>query len=319
MTALTTAIFVTALTAILLSQVGTLDAILRNQPSFWGWQLDLMAAVFLAIAVTLASLAIVKMARVRRHVPLHSPSRGLLLLLGLVFGAAALGPLASWGAERAMAWASDHTAAAAHAAAKDRAYELGLLGDANHPPRLNVLSEGKTPAAIAAPLLHASDLGADWYIQAAPHGGAAMRFPGAPAGEVSHAAVDLAWEKWNGQMWVLRTGVLEFVTRFASAKLATSYVAQDLRNARLSPAAVGSPHPRVVRSHFGPRAEWHVLQPGSEPRFRNCYTTVGPLAIRLFIDAAPSSYVRGPAPPFPALNLQRILDAATKRAEAALH
>jgi hypothetical protein len=185
-------------------------------PSYRGWQLYVAATGCLMVALVLATLSVATLVRLRRVVPLTSPSRGLLGLIGLVLGSLITGPLVAGGTGAGLHRVSTHTAAAHRAVAAAQRARLRILGDATHHP-VGINHGTPASASLAAPLLKPSDLGAAWDYWGDPP--VALRRPVASPGDVIPVSRARAWyiaESWTGHRWQTHQDMVEVSNRFAS-------------------------------------------------------------------------------------------------------
>jgi hypothetical protein len=198
-----------------------------------------------------------------------------------------------------------------------------MLGDAHHPPMpFGILGVGPTPPPfVTEPTLRPQDLGSDWHLQGPLKGGPAVAGQTtATPGLQSHALAALAQEKWNGQEWVNASAVLEIVQRFATSKEARTFVAQQVKDAKLSSSAAPSPG-LVHRLAIGRVPVWRQDSVSASSPNTTYYTAVGSTAVRLDVirldPGSPNQPVIGPLPTFTPITDSQIVEAAIRRAKRA--
>jgi hypothetical protein len=289
-------------------------ASLDSFSEFTGWQLYLTVAAIGAVIVTVGA-TVVHIGR-RRPMPpgIARNSQVFWALLAIAIGAI-VGDVTDLGTKHVLNWASSHTAAAARSRAEDRAVRFQMLGDASHPPMPFALTAMTTPAFAAAPLLHADDLGTDWYLQGPPNG--ALATPEQSATDVglrSSANIPIAQEKWNGRAWVQHVAIFEEARRFSSAADALTYLAKQVQGARIAVDLPRSTAPRIGRWRVDGLLAWRTF--ASTPSYGSdrIFLTVGTTALQ--VSVIPSfQTTQTPSPSFAPVSDRQIVTAAIRRAQ----
>jgi hypothetical protein len=288
---------------------------------FGGWQVYLAA---LAIAVIGFALFVIGSLGMRRHrLPPETPRsyQALAAFIAIILGGS-VAQAFHHQPERAYNWAAGYTAGAKHEKAQDAAVEREMLGDATHPPQPfgpdGVVPFPAAPAFVASALLRVSDLGADWYAESPPRGGATDPLHNIYdiAGLQGTGRCTLAQEKWDGMLWVQNVVVSEDERKFVTPTTARRFVVGQIRSLRAS-----SPTPpELLRRQIAGVPAWEETLSGGGFTDHIAFVSVGDLAIDMHVTPELrnlGSALRGPRPSFPAVTDRQILRAAIERAEAA--
>ena len=116
----------------------------------------------------------------------------------------------------AVVWASNHTAAAAHARVQARQL---LAVDGKAPP-VHATGKAPAPAALAARMVQRSDLGAGWFSELRPNPREATVSSMAGQFGASEAVrTTLNQARWTGNAWLPQHVVSEGLLRFGAPRL----------------------------------------------------------------------------------------------------
>ena len=185
---------------------------------FGGWQVDAMAAGLGLVLLALFVVSTLALVRLYRGLRSRTPNRRAVvmaaLLPGLFLGGVAGSPMRS-----AISWASNRTAAAHKAYAEFR--EMLPTNPSAPPILLPAVGTAAAPA-LAARLLHPSDLGGGWYDGQRPN---PSQSSGGLQGQALSVRTELTQWHWTGTMWSPGDFALESLRRFATPAAAESYLA----------------------------------------------------------------------------------------------
>lgn len=191
---------------------------------FGGWQLDVMAAGLGLLLLALLVVSAIALVHIYRGLRGRTPHRRAVvlaaLLPGLFLGGLAVSPLRS-----AISWASDHTAAAQKANAE---FQQMMPTNPKAPPILFPSGGAAAAPALAARLLHPSDLGAGWYDAVRPN---PSELSGSVPGQTLSVRSNLTQWHWTGTIWSPGDIGVEGLRRFGTSEAAQRYLAVARRDA----------------------------------------------------------------------------------------
>jgi len=144
-----------------------------------------------------------------------------MALIVTLVPALAAGVGAALGLPKAVAWASDHGAAADRWAAQERAE----LAELQHSPLIPATSNSPAPPSLARHLLTASDLGPGWFPMLRPEATVTTSAPIKPQWAFLQAgrATLVQAHHAGGLTWTIQQTVFEDYWRFRNARSAASF------------------------------------------------------------------------------------------------